>query len=237
MNTTQISAFRPCHSPQSFHKPGGGLWVSLPSAFFFFFWPIKLLLHGVKKKNETESKYPQTVSPGWLDCGYFGPFRQCVVYCRGPKCFLSGARTAWWISGSVAAGETAGVDSCSSQLSYSNQKCEDRSHTEQSGAFKLGLCGDSKGPWISVLCNISYISHYKFKLYQLCALGQGASAGATFLCLAQDSAMLTAKLLKAAFNTRTTFPDHLMRHHISTFLQQRINNPSWLQLQLLRPTQ
>lgn len=39
-------------------------------------------------------------------------------------------------------------------------------------------------------CSVQYvihISHYKFKLCQLCTLGQGA----TFLCLAQDSAMLT----------------------------------------------
>lgn len=80
------SEFCSCHSPRSFHKPGGGLWGGFFFFLFFLLWPIKLLLLRVKKKNGTESKYPQTVSRGWLDCLCFGPFCQCV-YCRGPTVF------------------------------------------------------------------------------------------------------------------------------------------------------
>lgn len=54
-------------SALAIHKPGGAFsffTISKYFSFSFFLWPIKLLLHGVKKKNETESKYPQIVSPG-----------------------------------------------------------------------------------------------------------------------------------------------------------------------------
>ena len=55
--------------------------LNISISFFFFPLALSAAVTQSERKNGAQCKYPQTVSAGWLDCWYFGPLCQCVVYC------------------------------------------------------------------------------------------------------------------------------------------------------------
>lgn len=117
----------------------GGLRAALPSAAVLFF-PLSAAVTPSEKKNDAESKYPQTAS---ADCWYFGPFCQSAVYCCGSAMFsLRQSDTV------VNSTDSHQRDSRRGNLFFpGNQIWGQRPRNTVHAGFSNGLCGSWPIGW------------------------------------------------------------------------------------------